>query len=167
MTYSFLELLIFFWLTQVDIYSLKFISHHITEILYLDTDQTPKETNHEIKTSIFTCFFHEIKTNIFTCFINIKLKFLMNNFYFLFPVSWTHFQKQPFPDALQSSCSEKFRNISNEKGTPTEVFFCQYCYFFHNSFFIEHLRWLLLHLLKVIKQLFCKGVYGNVLIMTS
>ena len=74
MTYSFLELLIFFWLTQVDIYSLKFISHHITEILYLETDQTPKETNHEIKTSIFTCFFHEIKTNIFTCFFNVKLK---------------------------------------------------------------------------------------------
>ena len=58
MTYSFLELLIFFWLTQVDIYSLKFSSHHITEILYLDTDQTPKETNHEIKTNIFTCFFN-------------------------------------------------------------------------------------------------------------
>ena len=38
MTYSFLELLIFFWLTQVDIYCLEFISHHITEILYLNTN---------------------------------------------------------------------------------------------------------------------------------
>ena len=38
MTYSFLELLIFFWWTQVDIYSLEFISHHITEILYLKTN---------------------------------------------------------------------------------------------------------------------------------
>ena len=36
--------------------------------------QTPKETSHQIKASIFTCFFHEIKTNIFTCFFNIKLK---------------------------------------------------------------------------------------------
>ena len=72
MTYSFLELLIFFWLTQVDIYCLEFISYHITEIFYMET--TPKETNHEIKTSIFTCFFHEIKTNIFTCFFNINIK---------------------------------------------------------------------------------------------
>ena len=43
----------------------------------------------------------------------------MNSFLF------SHFHEhilQPFPDALQSSCSEKFRNISNEKGTPTEVF---------------------------------------------
>ena len=38
MTYSFLELLIFFWLTQVDIYCLEFISHHITEILHLNTN---------------------------------------------------------------------------------------------------------------------------------
>ena len=56
MTYSFLELLTFFWLTQVDIDYLEFISHHITEKLYLNT--TPKETNHEIKTNIFTCFFN-------------------------------------------------------------------------------------------------------------
>ena len=37
MTYSFLELLIFFWLTEVDIDCLEFISHHITEILHLNT----------------------------------------------------------------------------------------------------------------------------------
>ena len=37
MTYSFLELLIFFWLTEADIDCLEFISHHITEILYLNT----------------------------------------------------------------------------------------------------------------------------------
>ena len=39
MTYSFFELLIFFWLAQVDIDCLlEFISHHITEILYLNTN---------------------------------------------------------------------------------------------------------------------------------
>ena len=91
MTNSFLELLIFFWITQVDIYSLKFISYHITEIFYLDTDQTPKETNHEIKRSIFICFFHEIKKNIFTCFFNIKVKFLVNKFYFFLSfMIWFH-----------------------------------------------------------------------------
>ena len=34
-TYSFLELLIFFWLTLVDISCLEFISHHAKEILYV------------------------------------------------------------------------------------------------------------------------------------
>ena len=105
MTNSFLELLIFFRLTQVDIYSLKFISHHITEILYLDTDQAPKETNHEIKTSIFTCFFHETKTNIFTCFFNTKLKFLVNKFYF-FSVSSYGFMNT-FSEAAVRRCSSK------------------------------------------------------------
>ena len=36
---------------------------------------------------------------------------------------------------------------------------------FNNSFFIGHLRWLLLHFLKEIKQPFCKGVWDDV--MTS
>ena len=98
---SFLELLIFFWLTQADIYFLKFISHHIT-----DTDQIPKETNHEIKTSIFSCFFHEIKTNIFTCFFNIKLKFLVNKFYF-FSVSSYGFMNTFSEAAVRRSSSKK------------------------------------------------------------
>ena len=104
MAYSFLELLIFFWLTQVYIFwSLFFtISHKYSE--YCIWIQTPKETNHKIKTNIFTCFFHEMKISIFTWFFNIKLKFLMNNFC-LFSVSWTHFQKQPFADVLQNRCS--------------------------------------------------------------
>ena len=33
MTYYFFEILIFFWLTLVDIYGLEFISRHITKIL--------------------------------------------------------------------------------------------------------------------------------------
>ena len=50
----------------------------------------------------------------------------MNSFLF------SHFHEhilQPFPDALQSSCSEKFRNISNEKGTPTLLFFPQQLFY--------------------------------------
>ena len=50
MTYSFPELLIFFRLTQANIYCLEFISHQITEILYLNTT---KENNHEIKKKHF------------------------------------------------------------------------------------------------------------------
>ena len=35
MTYSFLELFIFFWLTVVDIQCLEFISNHAKKILYV------------------------------------------------------------------------------------------------------------------------------------
>ena len=38
MTYSFLELLIYFWLTLVNIYCLEFISHYIKKILYINTN---------------------------------------------------------------------------------------------------------------------------------
>ena len=78
MIYSFLERLIFFWLTLVDIYCLEFISHYMKEILYANHENI---TNHENINN------HEIKTNhLFLIlmlknpvFFNVKLKFLMNN----------------------------------------------------------------------------------------
>ena len=45
-----------------------------------------------------------------------------------------------------------------KKETLTEVLFCEFANFLITAFFTEHLRWLLLHFLKVITQLFCKGV---------
>ena len=36
MTYSFIELLIFFWLTLVDTLCLEFISHHAKKIFYVN-----------------------------------------------------------------------------------------------------------------------------------
>ena len=54
-------------------------------------------------------------------------------------------QKQPFANVFQNWCSLKFRDIYNFiKETPTQVFFYGYCEIFTNSFFVEHLRWLLL-----------------------
>ena len=61
MTYSFLELLIFFWLT-LDIYCLEFISHHTKEKRYANTNFVGKQswnTNHELVSDIDvgkTCF---------------------------------------------------------------------------------------------------------------
>ena len=34
--------------------------------------------------------------------------------------------------------------FSYQKENPTQVLSCEYCEFYENSFFIEHLRWLLL-----------------------
>ena len=44
MAYFFLEILIFFWLTQVDISCLYFISHDITEILYLNAHSKGRQS---------------------------------------------------------------------------------------------------------------------------
>ena len=49
MTYSFLELLILFGLTLVDIYCLGFISHHIKEILYVNTNSKGNQSEHKNK----------------------------------------------------------------------------------------------------------------------
>ena len=87
-------------------------------------------------------------------------------------------KKQPFANAI-NNIFLKFRNIHSEisvlesllnkvaelqacnvikKTTPTQVFSCEYCEVFKNSFFIEHLRWLVLQVLykNSCSQGFCK-----------
>ena len=124
MTYSFLELLIFFWLTQeIFIVWSFFLTTSQKYLEYRIWIQTPKETNYEIKTSIFACFFHEIKTNILTWCFNMKLKFLI----YFFLLSFI----SAFSEAAVRRCC---RNILNQKETPTEVLFCKYCYFLTTDF---------------------------------
>ena len=71
-------------------------------------------------------------------------------------------QKQPFPNVLQNRCSNKFPIFARKylyyglfliklqvwnfikKEIPTQVSACEYQKNFKNSFFMEHLRWLLL-----------------------
>ena len=137
MTYSFLELFIFFWLTQVDIdcWSLFLI----TSQKYYIWIQTPKETNHEIKTSIFTCFSHEIKTNIFPCFFNIKLKIPYEQS--LFFLSFVN----TFSEAAVWRCSWKqvllkISHYSKLKIDSNRGAFLWYFWFFNNGFLMEHLR---------------------------
>ena len=92
MTYSFLELLIFFWFTQVDIYCLEFISHHIKGILYLNINSKGNQPWNKHKHFHLFLSINK-KTNIFTYFfyINIKIPYEQS----FFSVSWIHFQKQP------------------------------------------------------------------------
>ena len=35
-----------------------------------------------------------------------------------------------------------------KKETPTQMFSCEFCEIFKNTFFIEHLRWLLLYIME-------------------
>ena len=62
-------------------------------------------------------------------------------------------QKQPLEVFYKKSCFWKFRNIYRKtpvlesffdnfikKGTPTQIFSCEYCEIFKNTFFEEHLR---------------------------
>ena len=67
MTHSLFELLIFFLLTLLiffllDIYCLEFISHHIKEILYINTDSKGNQSwNKNKEINIFTCFQCRVK----------------------------------------------------------------------------------------------------------
>ena len=82
MTYSFLELLVFFWLTL----------HHTKEkeILYVNTNFMGNQSwNKNKHFHLFLILM--LKKSVF---LNVKLKHLMNTFKF-FLVSWTHFLKQP------------------------------------------------------------------------
>ena len=71
MTYSFLELLIFFWLTLLFIVWNLFIT---TSKKYRIWIQISWETNPEVKTNIFTCFWYWCWKNLF---LNVKLKLLI------------------------------------------------------------------------------------------
>ena len=63
-------------------------------------------------------------------------------------------QKQPYAEVLQHGCSSRFCTSKTpvleslfkkvEEETPTQVFSCEHCEIFKNSFFIERQRWLLL-----------------------
>ena len=70
MTYSFLVLLIFLLSTLVNIYYLEFISHHIKEILYVNTNSY----NHFQQTFSFVSHIDVEK------YFNLKSKIHMNNF---------------------------------------------------------------------------------------
>ena len=72
MTYSFLELLIFFCLTQVHIDCLEFISQHIAKILYLNTNS--KENQSWNKSKHFHLFLSWNKNKHFHMFFKNSLR---------------------------------------------------------------------------------------------
>ena len=88
-----------------------------------------------------------------------KMKFSIKCFF-------NKFKKQPFADVLQNRCSQEFprhykqlcwsifliklqawRPAIFKKRLQHRCFCCEYCEIFKNSFFIEHIRWLLLNVL--------------------
>ena len=78
-----------------------------------------------------------------------------------FKSSCLQWQQQQFADGSQNRCSEKVRNICMKaamfeplfnkhfyKEIAAQMFSCKYCKIFKNSFFTEHLLWLLLQVLQ-------------------
>ena len=126
MTYSFLELLIFFWLTQIDINCLEFISHHITEILYLNTNSKGNQSWN--KNNHFHLFLSWNKNKHFHLFPEYKVK---NS-------SWTIFIFSQFHERIfRRSRSQMFFKIgalkvsqhSGLKGDSNELLFCEFTSF--------------------------------------
>ena len=46
--------------------------------------------------------------------------------------------------AVLKSLFDKIADLKARKETPAQVFSCEYCKIFKNTFFAEHPRWLLL-----------------------
>ena len=101
MTYCFLELLNFFWLT---IYCLEFISHHITEILNLNTNSEGNQSWN--KNKHFHLFLSSDKNKHFHLFLYYKYKNSL----------WTIFFSQFHDHILRSSRSQMFFKIGALKG---------------------------------------------------
>ena len=80
-TYSLFELLIFFWLTLVNVFCLEFISRYFNEILYITP--TPKETNRErdAKRHTFSLVSDtDIEKSCFSCRVKIAYQQLFLSF---------------------------------------------------------------------------------------
>ena len=63
------------------------------------------------------------------------------------------------PGVLNTEVS-KFAKIK----TPTQVFFCDFCYFFRSNFFIKNFRWLLqnFNLKELVSSKLFKGINPNI-----
>ena len=109
MTYSFLELLIIFLSTLVEIFIIwgLFLT---TSKKYCMLIQTPKKTNHEIKTKRYSFSLvsdNDVEKFCFLCRVKIPYQ------QFLLFLRFMHFQKQLFADILRNRCSKKVCNILN------------------------------------------------------
>ena len=102
MTCSLVELLIFFWLIQVDIHCLKFLSHVITEILCLKTKSKGNQSWN--KNKHFHLFLLWNKKNIFTCSLRIKLIILYEQSLFFLSFMNT-FSEAAVHRVLKNRCS--------------------------------------------------------------
>ena len=92
----------------------------------------------------FSCEFREIFGNTFftehlwaTGFVKIHSSAIC----FLSVWNWTGFSAINFAIICGRRCLQMFFKIGihNNFETPTQVFFCEYCEIFKNSFFVEHL----------------------------
>ena len=119
---------------------LEFISHHIKEILHVNPNS--KKKKRDIHFHLFVILI--LKNN---AFFNVEIKPLSTTFYF----------SQFHDHIFRNSRSQMFfkigalKNFAIFRKLQHRYFSCEYCEIFKNSFSIEHLRWLLLYFLKVIK----------------
>ena len=79
MTFSFLELLIFFWLPLADTYCLEFFSDYIKEILYVNANSKRNQSSNRNKVIyISTCLWYWCwKILLFSCWVEIPYQQLI------------------------------------------------------------------------------------------
>ena len=119
---------------------LEFISHHIKEILHVNPNSKKKKEIY-----ISTCLWYWYWKIML--FFNVEIKPLLTTFHF----------SQFHDHIFRNSRSQMFfkigalKNFAIFRKLQHRYFSCEYCKIFKNSFSLEHLPWLLLYFLKVIK----------------
>ena len=106
--------------------------------------------------------FCSILTDLSNLSFSFHQKFLLLNYDLenVLTKQFPKMQKLPFANVLQNRCltsvlKSLFNTVRglkaynfNKKETPTQVFSCKYHKIFKNSFFMEHLQWLLLNMVE-------------------
>ena len=92
--------------SSIDVYCLELISHHIKEILNINTNSKGNQSwNQSKKIYIFTISDTDVEKSCFLCGVKIPYQ------QFLTFLSFMNIFRSRLQDVLKISCSKKFRNI--------------------------------------------------------
>ena len=120
--------------SSIDVYCLELISHHIKEILNVNTNSKGNQSwNQNKKIYIFTISDTDVEKSCFLCGVKIP---------------YQQFSEAVCRRFLKIVALKSFAILWFKKKSPTQVFSCEYCKIFTKRFFTELFRWLLLHVFK-------------------
>ena len=92
--------------SSIDFYCLELISHHIKEILYVNTNSKGNQSwNKNKEIYIFTVSDTDVEKSCFFCGVKIPYQ------QFLTLLSFMNIFRSRLQDVLKNRCSKKFRNI--------------------------------------------------------
>ena len=157
--------------SSIDFYCLELISHHIKEILYVNTNSKGNQSwNKNKKIYIFTCFWYWCwKRYCFLCGVKIPYQQFLTFF-----SSINIFRSSRSQMFLKLVALKNFAIFWIKKSLQHRSFLVNIAKFLRTAFLQNlsggcfYITLKVCTILKAIKQLFCKGYfYKNILVMMS